>query len=351
MTRILTRILRSLLLLVLILNLFHAWSSAVTLLSSKDSITQNLFGICKITQKNSPEPVILPDSHDDDQWVYTEITPTTEETLQYKSIPASYSKVHPYLAAGMVRQTPQAEVWASRQDTSWQLHEDHPRNNKSQCLKYIRQVVEAPLPLHEPMKTTVNMYVLSAKNVFIHENGIMASQCGYFQPLDGCETRFKFLGRRWWNSCLTQLKTKRVEWNSLFQFSTENTPQSSIQTMKGTCLTNATVPWKYAEKVFVINALWDHNYHHLLIDSLTRLVRFLPFLHQHPEVKIHIRFSEQYLKREVYHTTGRYLRKIFFPLLKISPDRLIAGPLMASQAFLPRAIRCNYPLANALEIR
>lgn len=45
---------------------------------------------------------------------------------------------------------------------------------------------------------------------------------------------------------------------------------SSIQAIE---LNKTTVPSKY-ERVFVISALWDFNYHHFMADSLARLIKY-----------------------------------------------------------------------------
>jgi hypothetical protein len=326
----------------------------IYILSADKAVGQNLFGHCKIYMKDvavSPRFVDKSLASQEDVWKVDELLPSQKEKDAYRTIVPSYSKVHPDLAIGLVKQKPQAETWANRLDTSWQLHEDHPRNNKSHCLRITRQVVEKPLPMHENYKETVNMYLITARKVLIHENGIVASSCGYYQPLEGCETRFKFLGRKWWSSCQQQLKQRKVTWNAVFDPEMGGNKAAKGPMLKGICLANTTNAWKSEEKVFVISALWDHNYHHLLIDSLTRLIRHLPFLLENPQIKIHIRYSEQYLKKEGYHKVGRRLREVFFPLLGLSLDRLIHGPVIAEEVYIPRSIRCNYPLANAYEIR
>lgn len=45
----------------------------------------------------------------------------------------------------------------------------------------------------------------------------------------------------------------------------------------------------FYEKVLVINGYFDSNYHHFLIDSLTRISRHLEFLRSNPDIKIHVR--------------------------------------------------------------
>lgn len=63
------------------------------------------------------------------------------------------------------------------------------------------------------------------------------------------------------------------------------------------------------ESVFVLTTLWDHNYHHFLIDGLVKLIPYISFLKRHPEMFIHIRRYEQFCKRERYIRGGLSMRE------------------------------------------
>ena len=76
------------------------------------------------------------------------------------------------------------------------------------------------------------------------------------------------------------------------------------------------------EKVFVLTALWDHNYHHFLLDSVVKLIRYLPFLLKYPDIKIHIRRFEQFCKKEKYISGGIEIRRRIWDILG-----LIARPV------------------------
>lgn len=223
------------------------------------------------------------------------------------------------------------------------------------CLSLCQSVVSTPLPLHQPHKQTVEMFLITANQVLLHESGIFASQCGYYQALETCETKFKFLGKKWWQACQQKMKSNKVTFPLLFAQMSSGTANemlpSASEMMRGICLTNTSLEWKMEDRVFVVTSLWDHNYHHWLIDCLARLIRFLPFLKENPDIKIHMRHSDQYLKRDHYRIVGKKIRTSFLKLLGLSPDRLVFGPTIVKELYYPRAIKCNYPLAHAHEIR
>ena len=93
--------------------------------------------------------------------------------------------------------------------------------------------------------------------------------------------------------------------------------------------------------VLVMTALWDHNYHHFIVDSLVKIIRYLPFLAKHPHVKIHIRRFEQFCKKLKYVKGGLEIRRRFWDLLGIvlrtsdagdlSPNGLVSDRLIAKR--------------------
>jgi hypothetical protein len=332
---------------------------AVNLPSTQQSLKENNFGTCKVEYQQINNHEFLQketlrkfNDMKEKTWVVTEMTPTSDEVLEYSTIVPSLSKAHHNLAIGFVNRKPQGEIWVNRKDLSWQLPEDHPRNNRSFCLSTTQRVVVKPLAVHEEWKTTVPMYLVQAKNVLIHETGVFASSCGYYQAIETCELKFKFLGKRWWTNCQSHLGGQSMSWDLIFPtLASSSEGFDSIQKMNGLCLTNSSAQWTYANRVFSIATLWDHNYHHFIIDSLSRLIRFLPFLQENKDIKIHIRYSDQFLRKESYRIAGKKIRHSFMKLLGLSTDRLIFGPVIAKELYHPRSIKCNYPLAHAYEIR
>ena len=90
------------------------------------------------------------------------------------------------------------------------------------------------------------------------------------------------------------------------------------------------------DSVVVMTALWDHNYHHFAIDSLVKIVRYLPLLTRHPEVRIHIRRFEQFCKKTKYIRGGIEIRRRFWDLLGLVP-RSSAG-VVSDEAIARRIV-------------
>ena len=194
-------------------------------------------------------------------------------------------------------------------------------------------------------------YIVYARDAFVHETGLIGLKCGWFQPLEPCETIFKFIGRRWWNNCHRSIKEAGLRWNSMWpgSGSSGSTFNASLCIKTDNNKPPLLVP--HYKNVFVITANWDHNYHHFLIDSLSRLVHSVDFLLQNPDIKIHIRLAEQYAKKPRIVQGGKQMRKRVLELLGFDLERFVWGPLLADEVYLPRGIKCNYPIAHTAEIR
>lgn len=115
--------------------------------------------------------------------------------------------------------------------------------------------------------------------------------------------------------------------NSLFSNSINNNKTEIINEFAISCVnTNEKIfNVNQVKSIFVITASWDNNYHHFIVDSITRLFRHLKFLQDNPNIMIHIRGFEQYAKKERYIAGGKELRLRLLNLLNISVDRVIYG--------------------------
>ena len=100
------------------------------------------------------------------------------------------------------------------------------------------------------------------------------------------------------------------------------------------------IPATY-DRVFVITSTWDHNFHHFIVDSLVRLARNYKFLMDNPDVYIHIRRYEQYAKHENFIKAAKALRRGLLDLIGIPYDRIISGPIFATNVYLPSMPKCN----------
>jgi len=268
--------------------------------------------------------------------------PSSREITELHELPKTWTSANEKLGYGIVKGVSKAEVWANNTVNSWQLPPEHPRNNKSNCVKLAKAAGRSPIKIYDTEKDLVPFYVLTGKNAFILDSGIGSISCGYFQALEACETIFKFIGKRWWSRCNDQLSKSKLSWIDMFH---NNTNKSSYCAEKG-----SHVP--FHETVFVMSAAWDNNYHHFMIDGLSKMIRMIDFLHQHPNIKIHIRKGEQnFKKKPLQYAAAIAMRRRLFHLLGIDENRLISGPILAKQVILTRGIKCNYPIAHALEIR
>ena len=139
----------------------------------------------------------------------------------------------------------------------------------------------------------------------------------FFHTLSVCPS----VAAKWWQSCHTLLASLDLDWDS-FWFGVDGSGNSSYRHLGSVpdplrrdrasgqmsmaeilqvCLSSSDSvraqflpPLRYPpyyDEVLVINGFFDSNYHHFLIDSLTRLSRHVDFLRANPHVKIHIRYS------------------------------------------------------------
>ncbi len=81
----------------------------------------------------------------------------------------------------------------------------------------------------------------------------------------------------------------------------------------------------------------------------------MDFLRANPDIKIHIRafdlLDETRNRTAMFKAVAGKMRRSLFDLLQIPMDRVIYGPVLAREVFIPRPMRCSYPLSNPLEIR
>lgn len=307
--------------------------------STEDSVSSNSVGTCHwklLSTESSNSRVVI------------RYPPSQEEITTYLSLPETKTLANPLLGT-----SEKARRWGRIKQSSWQLPADHPRQNRSRCVGLAEEAGRdgKPREFYQDIRRHVNeFHVYQASNALIHEKGLLGLDCGYVQPYEGCETHYKFIGKHWQAECRNALANSRIAWKDMFLNPGKH---------GGTCfkkmesLANATSPpvWRVREKVFMITSGWDNNYYHWIVDSLTRLVRHYDWLQKNPEVLIHIRGFEVMAKTERYIQGGQHMRRRLMNLLQLDPSRFITGPTLAKFVYFPRAIRCNHPLSNALELR
>lgn len=422
----------------------HLWILLLTVVSltkttslkvydAAKSLKDNFFGTCQsnLVRFNGTVDAFLNEPLTHENYLVYRLPISHEELTRYHQIPDIYTWTHYNLSVGLQKGKEQAEAWQKPGPMNWAVHAEHPRQNKSNCIAVSKATVERPQKLYrESRQAVTEMYFLRKRNVLIHDTGIVGSRCGYFQLLEACETRFKFIGKRWWNKCKTQLRQAGKTWEDLFDPATsplfteevdangrvvEPSPSGGakgaasnveyVQPFHKRPLVNPvppidryndTLPWRVIEErnattakrpvvqllpeslstlcrdqnyisvltkpwyphwqyidgpVLVLTAAWDCNYHHLLLDSLSRIIPILDFIRSSPQMKIHIRRHEIETNSTSYRNAGVALRTRVARFLRIDPQRFISGPVVAKEILIPRAIQCNEPILFPLQMQ
>eukprot|EP00981_Chlorochromonas_danica_P007039 scaffold1534_cov158-Ochromonas_danica.AAC.11 len=317
------------------------------------SLISNLFGQCSYeVVKHHPA---FPSQKKESVFSVhlTTLEDQAEAWREFLHLPSTLSQVNEKLAVGIVKGQSVAQIW--ERTKSWQYPLHHPRRNKTQCLVWNNASLLNPISVYDGMRNlTVGFYLVMQQHVLIHEAGVVAQRCGYFQCLEGCETVFKFIGRKWYNKCKADLNRNGISWK------VATSPTSPLLPSQATTGNNHTMSlcrgagweeWKYAEQVMIVSSLWDNNYHHFLIDGLARLIHYLPLLEANPLMKIHLRASERKLTTPTDINRAIEMKLEVLDLLGIDPKRVITGPVIAQQVFIPRCLVCGLPIRNALEVR
>lgn len=81
------------------------------------------------------------------------------------------------------------------------------------------------------------------------------------------------------------------------------------------------------EEVFVISQYYGSDYYHLKMENMPRLAAHLPFLRQHPTIRIHVVGGRSQLLEGLFGALG------------LDPARIISGIVHANIVYLPRSTR------------
>ena len=81
-------------------------------------------------------------------------------------------------------------------------------------------------------------------------------------------------------------------------------------------------------EVFTITQFWGEGFFHFMVEDLPRIAVYLPFLHRHPEVKVHVAVTNRF--------TVAYLQE-----LGIEKSRLVSGHVAAGVLYMPGGTRCG----------
>lgn len=283
--------------------------------------------------------------------------PALSELDEYERLKETLSFSNKDLGIGRVKGREKAERWKNNRMSGFIIPEGHPRHNASNCVAASRQSGESPTPLYRDWRHAHSpFYLYKLKNGFIDHNGIVEVDGGYVQFRSQCETKLLQKGRKFHESIqrsiynLQRLKNKNsIAWDSFF--SGDEFEGVKLHVLRRNNITLPAMKEEVFNRVFVITAMWDYNYHHFLHDSVSRLIRFLPFLQENEDVHIHVREFEKKDSKLHRVTKGMPMREKIFKLLGLDPKRIIARSVRAKEIYLPREIGCNFALKHALEMR
>lgn len=290
--------------------------------------------------------------------------PSWSDYQNLQQLPLTLTKAHRDvpLTASMRRYNYQE--WGSEKILRWEVPMHHPGQNRNNCIRMTENAARDGklYSVYEEFRhIDRSFYVINARNALIHPSGAVMTKCGYYQGEESCENRWN-QAKSWSKQCKLHLQYRNITWNDLFN--EKRSSRNEVFLQQCTAESDAGIPFSQSgnpspvqqvRSVIVISALWDYNYHHFLADSLARLSSIYPFLVEREDIFIQVRSFEEY-DRVFQHNKGfqndaKIMRKYFFDLLGISPSRIISGPILAKEVFIPRSLRCSYALSNPIEIR
>ena len=208
------------------------------------------------------------------------LPPVRLRVPEFPTITASNKK----FADGMSRGKPKAMSWASQRNgmaRSWILPPYHPRQHRQQCLQAAISSSREPMRFYTPSPVQRPEYTLYLKNAVINVNGIVGTYDGYIHYREGCENQVK-LGLEWHSQLISSFKRiysnigtqlHELIWNRAFENEKIHFSGYSARSKKQ-------MPKSIVEDgsvlgaVFVLDAIWDYNFHHALLDSISKLVHW-----------------------------------------------------------------------------
>ena len=218
--------------------------------------------------------------------------------------------------------------------------DDHPSQKRVMCVNISRTLGYGYTlnNIYEQFsKITCTSYLIEGRQGVIDKLGSVMFSCGMYKGHEGGETRFSN-SLDWAHKCRDYLKQSNVPWNTFFH-QIRNPDQQDII---ANCSSNK-LPAIFHRKLFIMTAIWDMNFHHFLVDSLSRIARYLDFLRRHPEIMIHFRNFDP--------NTPTKSRDMILSLLRINSSRLVGGTVAADVVYIPRAMKIADSLKNPAEVR
>lgn len=115
-------------------------------------------------------------------------------------------------------------------------------------------------------------------------------------------------------------------------------------------LKDSSISIPHYNKVFLLSGYSSNNFHHLLINSLTRLAFYLDFLQKDTSVKIHLITNEYLEDNQILVKNEKLLHQMLLKYLNIDPSRIIYGTFTADLVFSARPGRCDYEMSSSYNL-
>ncbi|RYH21098.1 glycosyltransferase family 61 protein [archaeon] len=255
------------------------------------------------------------------------------------------------------------EKWGSKNMLRPHIPIDHPGQDRRNCINMTLLAAQGHLVSYYMAFKQLKrgFYLLYGKQGFIHPSGAVGFSCGFYRGEEGCENRRQRNVRYWYKPCKHHLDSHDILWQNLFDPSLTNRTQSALSQACADRTSTGSPNMRdfnisRHKRVFIISSMWDYNYHHWVADSLARLAHHIDWLRARPDVMIHVRSYEDYDMQTKgyaeYQAAAKEMRARFFDLLGMDyKTRVISGPVLADEVFIPRCLRCGYLLSDPLEVQ
>lgn len=125
-------------------------------------------------------------------------------------------------------------------------------------------------------------------------------ECGTYQGKENCGTRNDEAIAEWRSKCGAYMVAGKKGWSEVL-LDVQNKLNSKA-------INDCSESWLTATKrkrVFVMTSNDDHNFYHVIVDSLAQIARYLPFLRNHPDVLIHIRNTNAAGPQAIFSSKNR----------------------------------------------
>jgi hypothetical protein len=335
----------------------HAWKEEI-----ETSLKRNI----RFCSYNYLEPLNQTELFSENEFRVRRHFPTKHEARVYQELPVTLSKANNDLIKTAELRGYTIEKWGSLKESRWEIPSTHPGQDEMNCYNMTKRISDGKIyAFYDSFKRIDRAYYTAhVKNGFIHPSGSVMAKCGYYMSEESCENRWDYAGT-WYKACTETLKRLSFTYNIFFdEVAYNGLSEAKRKELVDGCADmselgrpgrNGKFIISRAEKVFIIDSLWDYNYHHFMADSLGRFIRFYDFLKKNKDIKIHIRSFEEYDgMRNMdfgFKAGARKMRESLLQLLGIEASRLIWGPVVAKEVYIPRPTRCAYALSNPIEMR